>query len=149
MNLNNNKKIRIYVDLDDTMCDYSTAFHDAIKRNPDIKQPQSQYDFFRKLKPIKDAIESFLKLSNYFDVWILTRPSMKNPLCYTEKRIWVEENLGYSWVERLIISPDKSLLKGHYLIDDHYWKDFEGEKILFGSEEFPDWKSVMEYFEKI
>jgi len=36
--------------------------------------------------------------------------------------------------------------KGHYLIDDREKNgagDFEGELIRFGSEEFPDWQSVL------
>ena len=52
-------------------------------------------------------------------------------------------------VERLIISPNKSLLKGDYLIDDNYTgrfqNEFEGEFIHFGTSEYPDWKSVRKY----
>jgi 5'(3')-deoxyribonucleotidase len=57
----------------------------------------------------------------------------------------VEEHLGWKWCGRLIICPDKSLLKGDYLVDDYNWEDFEGELIRFGSEEFPNWKQVKDY----
>ena len=42
-----------------------------------------------------------------------------NPLCYIEKRLWVEAHLGFDVVNRLIISAHKGLNKGHFLIDDN------------------------------
>lgn len=33
---------------------------------------------------------------------------------------------------------------GDYLIDDKPWDKFQGEQILFGSEEFPNWNSILE-----
>ena len=50
--------------------------------------------------------------------------------------------------KRLIIAHHKNLLRGDYLIDDREKngaKEFEGELILFGSEKFPDWRSVLKY----
>ena len=55
--------------------------------------------------------------SDKFDMWFLTAPSIKNPMSYAEKRVWIETNSFPP--ERLIICPDKSLLKGDYLIDDN------------------------------
>jgi hypothetical protein len=49
----------IYVDMDDVLCDFSTAYDAAIKENPGIKYPQSQFDFFRNLKPLSGAVEGF------------------------------------------------------------------------------------------
>src|SRR5210317_2504780 len=143
------KKIRIYVDMDDVLCDFMGAYHEAIKRQPQIVYPQSQYGFFRNLEPIDGAKSIFKLLSKYFDVWILTAPSIYNPMCYTEKREWVETHLGFDVVERLIISPNKSLLIGDYLIDDiaegkAKQEAFQGTLIQFGSDEFPDWLSVLE-----
>jgi len=47
------------------------------------------------------------------------------------------------------ISPDKSLLKGDYLIDDYdYGKgqdNFDGTLIHFGSSEFKSWREVLAY----
>ena len=135
----------VYIDMDDTMCDFMGAFHLAIKANPFIKYPQSQYGFFTNLKPIPGAIEGYNTLSNSkYDVYILTRPSILNPLCYTEKRIWIENHLGLEACNKLIISPNKSLNKGHYLIDDQPW-DFDGEQIRFGADDFPNWESVIKY----
>ena len=134
----------VYVDLDDTMCQFKKHFLDYIIKNPANKFPQSTYKFFETIEPIEGAIYSIKELATKYDVWILTRPSVLNPLCYTEKRVWVENHLGMEWCEKLILSPNKTLFKGKYLIDDVKWK-FDGEQLLFGSAKFPDWKSVLNY----
>jgi 5'-nucleotidase len=144
------KKI-IYIDLDDTICDYSNAHKLALKLNPEVLFPQSQSGFFRGLLPIKGSIELMKELlaSELYDPFILTAPSTLNPLCYTEKRLWVEDYLGMEYVDRLIISPRKDLLKGSYLIDDYnYGKGqelFSGEIIHFGTSKFPDWKTIKDF----
>jgi 5'(3')-deoxyribonucleotidase len=140
----NNK--RVYVDMDDTLCDFLGAFIESREKCPKQAYPQAQIDFFRKLKPLPMALQAMelLKDSGH-DVWILTRPSIMNPLCYMEKRLWVEDNLGIEWCERLILCPDKSLVKGDFLIDDQEWPGFEGEQILFGSPKFPSWREVLNY----
>lgn len=48
----------------------------------------------------------------------------------------------------MVITHRKDLCKGDYLIDDrgkNGTSEFEGEWIPFGSERFPDWKSVLGY----
>ncbi len=50
--------------------------------------------------------------------------------------------------KKLILSHNKGLLKGDFLIDDRTVNgvsEFEGEHIHFGSENFPNWESVIKY----
>ena len=148
-----NKDIRIYIDMDNVLCDYQTAWENSMIYNPDILYPQSQYGFFRDLEPINSALFMFKRLSDNFDVWILTAPSVQNPMCYTEKREWVGKHLGFEAAKRLILSPDKSLLIGDYLIDDiedgrAKQNQFKGTQIVYGNDKYPDWFAVMEYFEQ-
>lgn len=144
------KKI-VYIDMDDTLADFMGAYEFAREEKPTMAFPQAEYGFFANLKPLEGAVESVevLLKSDLYSPYILTAPSTINPLCYTEKRIWVEQHLGMEMVERLIISPDKSLLKGDYLVDDiaegKGQEGFEGELIQFGTLEYPDWQSVMEF----
>ena len=140
-------KPRIYVDMDGVLCDYMENYHKVVKRSPGIQYPQATYGFFRDMIPMPNAIESYRWLHENFDTWILTRPSIMNPMCYTEKREWVEKYLGLDVCEKLIICPEKALLKGDYLIDDLPWPGFEGEQIRFGGKEFPTWKQVMDFFQ--
>jgi 5'-nucleotidase len=123
-----NNKERIYVDMDDTLCDFTGAHKAALARVPSQKFPQAQMDFFRKLEPLDGAIEAMNTLSEFYEVWILSRPSYLNPLCYTE------------WCEKLILCSDKSLLIGEWLIDDVLWHDFKGTQIQFGGD--IDWNWI-------
>ena len=139
----------IYIDMDDVLCDYTTAFNNAIEETPGIAFPQSQYGFYANLAPITGAIESVQKLINSekFDPYILTAPSTRNPFSYTEKRVWIEKYFGIEFTEKLIISSNKGLLKGDILIDDlisgRGQENFEGKIMQFGSANYPDWKTVI------
>jgi 5'-nucleotidase len=143
------KKDIVYIDMDGVMADFYGAKTKEILRNPKNSFPQSNYGFFLNLKPIPMAIDSIKGLMNHFDVYILTAPSILNPLCYTEKRLWVEKHLGMEMVAKLIITPNKGLNKGEYLIDDNKsgcgQEKFEGELIHFGFGEFINWHNVLTY----
>ncbi len=142
------KKI-IYIDIDDTLADWSDGMEKAKKANPNMSFPQAEYGFYSGLTPIEGGVEAvrWLLSSTFFEPFILTAPSVMNPMSYTEKRVWVERYLGMKMVEKLIISPDKSLLKGDYLIDDKLvgrgQNNFEGLIIQYGSTEFPNWTAVI------
>ena len=132
--------------MDHVLCDFDLSYNKL--KNEYVPHPQTAYGFFTNLKPMSGAIETYNWLSEHFDVWILTRPSYQNPLCYTEKRVWVENHFGLEMCKKLIICPDKSLLKGDFLIDDNS-HDFEGTEIKFGTDEYPNWEAVKNYFEQL
>lgn len=148
------EKIIIYVDMDQTLADYNSAYNEQRKKNPHLAYPQSTPGFFTALAPLSDAITTFhwLMSQELFETFILTAPSVKNPHCYSEKRLWTEKYLGFEAASRLIITPHKGLNKGHYLIDDQATGKgqelFEGNLIHFGSPSFPNWKSVKDYLIK-
>jgi 5'-nucleotidase len=135
----------LHIDMDDTICHYSKAYAIARERLPQIQFPQSQYGFYTALEPMEGAIDSINVLRDQYDVYILTRPSYKNPLCYTEKRVWIEKYFGLEFCDKLIICPNKGLVKGDYLIDDFLWPEFDGEQIHFGTTAFPNWSTVYSY----
>jgi 5'-nucleotidase len=140
------KKKILYVDMDGVICDFYKPFLEELtETNP---YPHSRVGFFIELEPMKDALESFRILQKYYDVWILTRPSAINIHCYDEKAKWVHKHLGIEVLDKTILCTDKSLLKGHFLVDDmteHGQLDFEGEHIHFGTDKFKDWQVVTEY----
>ena len=138
----------IYIDMDDVLCDYCSSYKYYQLNSPSIKFPQSIKGFFKKLKPIKNGVETVNKMisSEKYDPYILTAPSTRNPYSYMEKRIWIETHFGYDFTKKLIICPNKGLLRGDMLIDDNIagkgQEYFSGEIIHFGSPEFPNWTSV-------
>ncbi|BDS13541.1 5' nucleotidase, NT5C type [Aureispira anguillae] len=139
-------KKRIYIDMDNTLCDFQSKSNEMKEQsNGTLLYPQSQYGFFTSLKPLPDALTAYQKLEQHFEVYILTAPSYRNPLCYTEKRVWVEQHLGLERTKNLIICKRKGLLKGDFLIDDHLYPEFEGEQLLFGTAPFETWKKVLDY----
>lgn len=142
------KKIA-YVDMDDTICHYTDAMYKQL--TPSLKYPQSQLGFYLALKPMEGAIEGVNALINsgLYDVYILTAPSIMNAHSYSEKRLWIEQHFGIELCHKLILSPNKGLLKGDYLIDDISFgkgqENFDGKLIQIGTAAFPGWDSIIEY----
>ena len=143
----------VYIDMDDTLCDFDTAFKRSKLEHPDITWPQSRHGFFLNLQPIDGAIEAVNELivSNKYDPYILSSPSVRNPTCYAEKRVWIENYFGLEFCKKLILSPNKGLNHGEYLIDDNVegkgQDAFKGELIHFGGDEYPTWEHVISYLQ--
>jgi 5'-nucleotidase len=136
------RKKTVYIDMDGVLADYDKA---AVGMSDDDKR---QAGFFLNLEPIQDAIGAFNLLSSHYEVYILSTAPWSNIHAPSEKRMWVEKHLGDKAFKRLILSHNKSLVKGEYLIDDRIAngvEGFEGEHIHFGSSKFPDWRSVLNY----
>ena len=146
----NRKSLRVYIDMDGVLCDIKAAYLEVWERDPQIEFPQSIPGIFLGLRPIPGALEvvNRLRWDTRFDVWILSAPSVKNPHCYTEKRLWVERHFDYQFAKRLILATDKSLLIGDVLVDDFdsgKGQDrFSGRLLHFGSGQFPNWRQVEE-----
>ena len=140
----------VYVDMDDVLCNYTRAQTQMRRQSPEVVYPQSVPGFFLNLEPLAGAIRAVTKLREAFEVYILTAPSTRNPHSYTEKRLWIEQHFDYAFTKRLILSPNKGLLKGDYLIDDRSsgngQENFEGKLLQFGTATFPNWIAIEDYF---
>lgn len=115
--------MRIYVDMDGVLCDYDSAWDRNYSET--CQYPQSIPGFFKTLDPIEGSIEALKAIAEIHEVYILTRPSIKNPHCWTEKALWIEKHLGREWLERTIITCRKDLLfdGDSYLVDDVLYSD--------------------------
>ena len=105
-------------------------------------------NLFRQMKPMKDAIESFISLSKVYDIYILSTAPWENPSAWSDKLEWVKRYLGEEAYKRLILSHHKNLHHGDFLIDDRTKNgagEFKGELILFGSDKFPNWRTITDY----
>lgn len=138
-----------YVDMDGVAADFDAAFCKVAEKEwlegQEKKVPEK---FFEDLEPIEGAIESITALAQIYDLYFLSTPQWSNPNCWREKRIWVEKHFGETMFKRLILTHNKGLLKGEFLIDDRIQNgvnEFEGEHIHFGSAQFPNWQKVEQY----
>jgi len=144
--------MRIYIDMDNTICDYIKKRNQIKEALPSVIWPQSLPKFFLDMEPVENAIETVNWLRKHHDVFILSAPSSRNPDSYTEKFLWIEKWFDYDLAEKLILSNYKDFLIGDILIDDH--RDgkgqdrFNGELILYGSLKYPTWDKIKIEFEK-
>ena len=103
---------------------------------------------FSLMEPMSGAIESYKILSENFDTYILSTSPWENSSAASDKFAWVKLHLGKVAHKRLILSHHKHLNHGDFLIDDrpnNGADKFRGELILFGSDKFPNWKTVTSY----
>lgn len=114
---------------------------------------EGRYDevpgIFSLMKPFPMAIESYKLLAEKYDVYILSTAPWTNPSAWHDKVVWAQKYLAKEAYKRLILSHNKHLNEGDYLIDDRHDKNgsdkFKGEFIHFRSEKFPDWEAVTKY----
>lgn len=105
-------------------------------------------DFFKDMTPLEGAIDAYKILCKKFDTYILTAAPWGNPTAANNKIDWVKKYLPDEAYKRIIISHNKHLCMGDYLVDDSTRNgaaEFVGEHIHFGTDTFPDWKSVLDY----
>lgn len=144
------KKPIVYIDMDNTLVNFKWGL-DRLSA-ADLIQYEGRIDeipgYFRSLPPIEGAVEAFHRIAQAFDTYILSTAPWENPSAWKDKLLWVQQYLPEKAHKRLILSHNKHLNRGDYLIDDRDKNGaghFEGELIRFGSDEFPDWEIVTEY----
>lgn len=139
------KKI-LYIDLDGVVVDY-----DASKKfyEENGMETKGSY-FFSTMKPIEGAIGAVSKFltSDKYETYFLSTAPWSNIESWSAKRWWVEHHFGELAFKKLILTHNKGLVKGDYLIDDRTVNGvdkFEGEHIHFGQSNFDSWEKVLEY----
>jgi|TARA_B100000809_G_scaffold166129_1_gene163373 5'(3')-deoxyribonucleotidase len=143
------KKI-LYIDMDNVLVDFPSGISKLSQEV--INEYESNLDevpnIFSLMEPLEGAIDSFKILSQRYDTYILSTAPWKNSSAWSDKVKWVKKYLGESAYKRLILTHHKNLNHGDYLIDDRTKNgagEFKGELIQFGTDKFPDWKSVCSY----
>lgn len=106
---------------------------------------------FGLMEPQPGAIDAFNELSQLFDTYILSTAPWKNDTAWTDKLNWVKKYLGKPAYKRLILSHNKHLNNGDFLVDDRLANGadkFTGEHLHFGTSQFPNWTSVVKYLKE-
>ena len=140
----------LYIDMDNVLVDFPTGIAriSDLQRNEFEGRLDEVLGIFSLMEPMEGAVDSFHKLAYKYDTYILSTAPWENHTAWSDKLIWVKKYLGTPAYKRLILSHHKNLNSGDYLIDDRLKNGvdkFQGEHIHFGTEKFPDWKSVCEY----
>ena len=124
----------LFVDMDNVLVDFKSGINNLSEK--DKKKYIDNYDevprIFSLMNPMPNAIESYQKLSKTYDTYILSTAPWNNPTAWSDKLLWVKRYLGKYAYKRLILSHNKNLNFGDYLIDDRLANgagDFKGELI--------------------
>ena len=140
----------VYVDMDNVLVNFKSGINLLTEEQKQIFI--DNYDevpgIFSTMEPVEGALDAYKELTKYFDVYILSTAPWKNPSAWTDKLLWVQEHLGNLAHKRLILSPNKNLNAGDFLIDDRTANgagEFKGEHIHFLSEKFKNWNDVLSY----
>lgn len=96
------------------------------KYHPQLHEVLNAPGFYRSLEPVEGAIDALKDLqywageSKMLEPFLCSSPwNHAHDLdCHSDKARWVEQFLGRWWLDRLVLTKDKTLVRGHILIDD-------------------------------
>jgi len=140
----------VYVDMDSVLVNFQSGI-DALTEEQRLAFKNDLDDvpgIFSMMKPVDGAVEAYKELTKHFDVYILSTAPWNNPSAWTDKLLWVKKYLGDLAYKRLILSHNKNLNSGDYLIDDRTANgagEFKGEHIHFLTKQFRGWDDVLSY----
>lgn len=90
-------------------------------RRKALTMVETDENWFFDIPPIPGAISGLERLAAHQDVakiFLCTKPMRENVGCHDGKARWVRKYLGREWIDRLIITPNKGMVKGDILLDD-------------------------------
>ena len=151
-----NAKQIVFVDMDNVLVNFQSGIdriseEDREKYKDDLDEVPG---IFSLMDPYEGAIEGYTWLCENFDTYILSTAPWENPSAWTDKLLWVKKYLPEAAYKRLILSHNKHLLNGHFLIDDRTANgagEFKGKHIHFkeNGKGFEDWQKVIAYMKRL
>lgn len=159
------RKPVLLIDMDGVISDYRGRFVELIKVHyPDVRvrDPEEMHSFyiedvytelterqifdftqkkgfFATIPPVEGAIEALKKIEagGRFEPFLCSAPDAdyEELFCHTEKADWVNRHLGKYWLKRMILTNDKTVINGDWLIDD--------KPEIKGANKNPTWQQVV------
>ena len=98
----------VYVDMDDVLVDFQSGIDSLSDEEREVYKDNidNAPGIFSKMQPLDGAIEGYKKLTEYFDVYILSTAPWNNPSAWSDKLLWVQKHLGDIAYKRLILSSN-------------------------------------------
>jgi 5'(3')-deoxyribonucleotidase len=158
------KKV-ILVDMDGVLVKEPSKEHEYEKRRKMTRKGRKDSDpspdehqihwsdvpeIFLDLEPMEGAIDAFNKLSQDYELYVVSTAPWNNSSAWSDKKRWIEKYLPIA-TKRLILTHHKNMIIGDYLIDDRLKNgvdNFQGKVIHFGQHPFENWSKVLDYFDK-
>lgn len=98
---------------------------------------------------LPSALKGYRYLLEYYNIYLVADAPTNSPQYAADMQSWVKDNIGVPAYNRLILTNQKNLLYGDYLIDAHEDNgatEFMSTRLHFGDETFKTWDDVIEYF---
>jgi|TARA_R110000803_G_C11942207_1_gene316715 5'-nucleotidase len=142
----------VYFDMDGVLVDFMSGVSKYPKKTQELYKDNLDEipNVFSQMNPYPDMVQFAKDMYNdkRYDVYILSSPSSDNPSSWTDKFNWVQKHLPM-FKRRLILSHNKNLNIGDYLIDDRTKNgagEFTGEHIYYGTNKYIDVNSLRKKF---
>jgi len=142
----------VYFDMDGVLVDFMSGVNKNRKEVIGVFKNRLDEipNVFSMMNPSIDMVQLAKDMyeDERYDVYILSSASSDNPTSWTDKFNWVQKYLP-KFKRRLILSHNKNLNIGDYLIDDRTKNgagEFMGEHIHYGKSEYPDVESLRKKF---
>lgn len=143
-------KRKLFFDMDGVLVDFQSGIDKLSDETK--KEYEGRLDevpgIFSLMDPMPGAIEAVKRLSEHYDVYILSTAPWKNTSAWSDKITWITKNFGELFKKRVILTHCKNLCYGDFLVDDrgkNGASEFTGEWIEFGSAFYPGWEDVVDY----
>lgn len=102
-----------------TRTEFKIDGHYPVSWRDNIRGISASRGFFADLPPVPGAIDGMRALQEAgHEVFICTAPLTSYQHCVGEKFAWVEEHLGSDWVKKIVLTKDKTVVRGDVLVDD-------------------------------
>ena len=154
---------KLFFDMDGVLVDFQSGIDklsDEVKKEYEGRLDEVP-GIFSLMDPMPGAIEAVRTLTalGKYELYILSTAPWGNPSAWTDKAKWVQKHFDSDrpdgvFYKRLILSHHKNMCiqPNAWLIDDrkaHGSECFGEHFIHFGSDRFPDWDSVVEFFKNL
>lgn len=148
----------ILIDMDGVVADYDTNLINKMKiKHPEIdihkdniwnlinennhfydskKEISYSSDFYLEHPIINGAKDAIMEmLDNGYQIFFCSSPTVKNMTCHSDKNLWIRHYFGNDLAKKLILTKDKTVVHGDYLIDDKFY--------INGVNKNPSWTHIL------